>query len=47
MWIWADEACNVTDFSNITTSWRHNDIVFKIKFEIWDQSIQISLCAEF
>ena len=27
--IWADEACHFTDFSNITSLWRHNYILFE------------------
>ena len=41
MWIWADEACRFTAFSNITSSWRHKGIILK-KIQIWDQSIKIS-----
>ena len=29
MLIWADEACQFTDFLNIASLWRHNDILLK------------------
>ena len=47
MWIWADEAYHLTDFSNIMSYWRHNDFTFDIWFQIWDQSIKFSIYAEF
>ena len=47
MLIWADEARHFTDFSNITSLWRHNNILLKIWFKIWNQSITISLSGEF
>ena len=34
-------------FSNITSSWRHNDFVLKIWVQIWYQNIELSLYAEF
>ena len=30
MLTWADEACNFTDFSNIMSLWRHNNVLLKI-----------------
>ena len=47
MWIWADKAYRFTDFSNITSSWRHNDFILDIWVQIWDQSIKFSKYAEF
>ena len=31
MWIWVNEACRFTDFSNITSLWRRNDIILILK----------------
>ena len=47
MWIWADEAYRFSDFSTITSSWRHNDFILGIWVQIWDQSIKSSIYAEF
>ena len=34
MWIWVDEAYHFTDFSNITSSWRHNYFILNIWVQI-------------
>ena len=47
MWIWANEAYCFTDFSNIMSSWRHNNFILDIWVQIWDQGIKRSLYAEF
>ena len=47
MWIWADKAYRFTDFSNITSPWRHNDFILDTWVQIWDQSIKFSTYAEF
>ena len=47
MWISADDAYRFIDFSNITSSWRHNDFILDIWVQIWDQSIKFSTYAEF
>ena len=46
MWIWADEAYRFTDFSNIMSSWRHNDFILDVWAQIWDQNIKF-MYAEF
>ena len=38
--IWADEAYRFTGFSNITSSWHHNNFMLDIWVQIWDQSIK-------
>ena len=47
MWIWAGEAYRLTDFVNITSSWRHNDFILDIWVQIWDQNVKFSMYAEF
>ena len=47
MWIWADEAYRFTDFSNITSSWRHYDFILDIWVQNWDQSVKFSKYDEF
>ena len=47
MRIRAHEACRFTDLSNITSSWRHDDIILKVWFQTSDQNIKIGLYAEF
>ena len=47
MLIWADEACQFTDFLNITSLWRYNNLLLKILVQIWNQGIKISLSGEF
>ena len=43
MWIWANEAYRFADFSNITSSWRHNNFTLDIWVQIWDQGMERSL----
>ena len=47
MWIWANEAYCVADFSSIISSWRHNNFILDIWVQIWDEGIERSLYAEF
>ena len=47
MQIWANEAYRFTNFSKITSSWRHNVFILDVWVQIWDQRIELSLYADF
>ena len=47
MRIWANKAYRFTDFSNITSQWRHNDFILDIWVQIWYQGMNLVRMLDF